>query len=209
MMPDNFLDDEVQELLGEIRVQIGGFRQLAKAFDLVFFARRIGRRQIVFGLQHADLFGAAEAFGQHVHESGVDIVDRLAIARELGFDGWINHGASDPFTSSSASRAIPGNHRRGPAAWRRRGQANHPTDRRDRACPHPAFQAPPLRPASAGPRAAGDRYSRDRACRHPCRRQAPSCRQGRSSSASSCRLCPCRPSSSSCRPSGGASSEAC
>src|SRR6478752_2579142 len=35
MMPDDFLDDEVQALLGEIRLQIGILGQVATAFDLV------------------------------------------------------------------------------------------------------------------------------------------------------------------------------
>lgn len=77
MMPDDFLDDEVQELLGEIRIQIGILGEVSKAFNLVFFARRIGRRQLVLGLEHANRLGAAEAFGQHVDERGIDIVDRL------------------------------------------------------------------------------------------------------------------------------------
>src|SRR6478752_1447414 len=102
MMPDDFLDDEVQELLGEIRVQMRIFGKLTKTSDLVFLARRIGRRQLVLSLQHADLFGAAKAFGQNVDERRIDIVDRLAVARKLGFDVWINHGAGDPFTSSWA-----------------------------------------------------------------------------------------------------------
>ena len=35
MVPDNFLDDEAQEFLAEIRVQLRFFRQFAQARDLV------------------------------------------------------------------------------------------------------------------------------------------------------------------------------
>src|SRR5690606_6288546 len=91
MMPDDFRDDEVQELLGEIRIQMSIPRQMAKPFDLVFLACRVGRRQIVFGLQEADFLGAAETLGQHMHERGIDIVDRLAVARKLVLDVLFDH----------------------------------------------------------------------------------------------------------------------
>ena len=36
MMPDHLADDEVQELLREIRIQIGLLRQAAEAFERFF-----------------------------------------------------------------------------------------------------------------------------------------------------------------------------
>ena len=47
MVPDHFLDDEVQEFLREIGVEMRVFGQLAQPGDLLLLARRIGRRQAV------------------------------------------------------------------------------------------------------------------------------------------------------------------
>src|SRR5687768_10890633 len=55
----------------------------AKAGDLLGLARRVGRRQSVLGLQDANRLGAAEAFGEHVDQRSVDVVDRSAISPEL------------------------------------------------------------------------------------------------------------------------------
>ena len=58
VMPDDFLDDEVQELLSKIRIQISILGQTAKAFDLVFLARRVCRRQFILGFENANRLGA-------------------------------------------------------------------------------------------------------------------------------------------------------
>lgn len=46
-MADHLIDDEAQELLGEVGVEIGVERELAQARNLAFLAARVGRRQVV------------------------------------------------------------------------------------------------------------------------------------------------------------------
>ena len=53
VVPDDFADDEVQELLGKRRVQVGVFGEPPQPGDLGDFTARIRRRQVVFGLQVA------------------------------------------------------------------------------------------------------------------------------------------------------------
>ena len=50
VMLDHFLNDEVQEFLGEFRVQIGLLRKIGQPCDLRGFARRIGRAAQEFDL---------------------------------------------------------------------------------------------------------------------------------------------------------------
>src|SRR5579862_597803 len=88
VVADDFRDDEVQEFLGEIRIELGGLGELAKARDLGGLARRIGGRQAVLGLVAAHRLRALEALGQDMDQRRVDVVDAVAQAQEL----WIGHG---------------------------------------------------------------------------------------------------------------------
>ena len=49
-MANDLGDEEVEELLGELGVEVGGNRQRAKPGNLPRFALGIGRRQSVVGL---------------------------------------------------------------------------------------------------------------------------------------------------------------
>jgi len=55
-------------------------RQRAQPGDLSLFTVRIGGGQPVFRLVAANRLGDAESLGEHEHQSGIDIVDALAIA---------------------------------------------------------------------------------------------------------------------------------
>lgn len=115
VVADHFADDEVEELLGEGGVEFGALGELAQAGDLVGFAGGVGRGQGVFGLEVADLLGAFEAFGEHVDDGGVDVVDAVAQAGEFGADGGVHgvagvavgHGRK-PYVARGRSAVVPG-----------------------------------------------------------------------------------------------------
>jgi hypothetical protein len=90
---NDFSDDEVQELLGEFRVQIGPFRQVFEPCDLRRFAGGIGRGKVVFGLELAHGLGVLEALAQGVDEDRVEPVDALAVALQKlrGAGGGVGH----------------------------------------------------------------------------------------------------------------------
>ena len=89
VMPDYLVDDEAQELLGELRVEIGFFGQCAQAGDLAFLAVGIGRGQRVFGFVAAHRLRRAKPLGEDVDERGVEIVDATA---EAGQNRIEKHG---------------------------------------------------------------------------------------------------------------------
>ena len=68
-----------RNFLGEFRVEVGLGAQPFEPRDLLFLARRVGRRQVVFGLQPAHRLRVLEAFGQRVDEDRVQPVDALAM----------------------------------------------------------------------------------------------------------------------------------
>ena len=78
VVADDLGDQEIQELLGELRVELGGYRQRAQARDLPRFARRISRRQPVRRLQSSDLARTFEAFREQMQHRRIEIVDRVA-----------------------------------------------------------------------------------------------------------------------------------
>ena len=75
MVADDFIDDEPQEFFGKIRIKLRIAGQLAKPFNLPFFAGRIGRRQRRFRLKLAHRLRYFKPLGQHEYERGIDIVD--------------------------------------------------------------------------------------------------------------------------------------
>ena len=79
---DDFLNDEVQEFLGEFRVQIGPFRKIFEPRDLFGFARGIGRRQVVLRLQNAHGLCVFEPLAQRVDQNGVQPVDAFSMLFE-------------------------------------------------------------------------------------------------------------------------------
>ncbi|GAA2952752.1 hypothetical protein GCM10020227_19850 [Streptomyces flavovirens] len=94
VVADDLGDDEVQQLLGERRVELGAFGELAQPGDLAGLAGGVGGRQVVLRLEVADLLGGLEAFGEHVDDRGVDVVDAFAQAVQLRPYGLVDvvHG---------------------------------------------------------------------------------------------------------------------
>lgn len=91
MVADHFIDHEADEFLAEFGIEIGLRRQLAQPGNLPRLAVRIGGGQGGARLVFAHSLGDAEAFGQHVDQRGVDIVDAAAEAGKLGIGGRIGH----------------------------------------------------------------------------------------------------------------------
>jgi len=84
-MLNDFSDDEVQKLLGKLRVQIGLSRQFFKPCDLRGLARWIGRGKVVPGLQLAHGLGVLEPLTQGVNKDRVQPVDAFAVLfQQLG-----------------------------------------------------------------------------------------------------------------------------
>ncbi len=75
MVADDFLHDEVEELLREFGIEIGADGEAAQARDLALLARRIGRRQAVLRLELAHALRALEPLGQQVDDGRVQVVD--------------------------------------------------------------------------------------------------------------------------------------
>ncbi len=116
VVADDLGDDEVEELLGEGRVEPGVLGQVAQPLDLVPLAGRIGRRQPVLRLQPPDLLGALEALGQHVDDRGVDVVDaapqseqlRLGLLVHLATRGTAAFGHALPLSGGRLPGRSPG-----------------------------------------------------------------------------------------------------
>ena len=83
MVADDLGDDEAEELLRELRVEPGVDGQGAEPGDLLGLARRVGRRQPVRRLEHADLLGDGETFREQVDQGGVHVVDAVPQPTQL------------------------------------------------------------------------------------------------------------------------------
>ena len=101
VVADDFGDDEVQEFLGELRVEVSLRGKLAQTLDLFGFTSRIGRRHAARRLERADLFREFEALGQKVDQRGIDVVDALADAQELFGDLGLRHAAFPMFAGQT------------------------------------------------------------------------------------------------------------
>ncbi|SFL31567.1 hypothetical protein SAMN04488036_10989 [Shimia haliotis] len=82
MVLNDLSDDEVQEILGEFRIQIGPLRKIFKTCDLFRFAIRIGRGKVVFGFQFSNCLRGFEALAQGVDKDRIEPVNALAIPFE-------------------------------------------------------------------------------------------------------------------------------
>ncbi|EAQ23701.1 chorismate mutase [Roseovarius sp. 217] len=98
VMSDHLGDDEVQELLGEFRVQIGRCRQFFEPFDLRGFARVIGRGKVVFSLEFPHGLRVFEPLSQREDEDRVKPVDALAVLFQKlgGKGGCVSHASLRP-----------------------------------------------------------------------------------------------------------------
>jgi hypothetical protein len=83
-MPDDFRDDEGQEFPGKIGIKISLFRKPFQTFDLLRLAGRVGRRQIVFGLEPTHRLRLLEAFGKGLDQDRVQPVDAGAMVPKQG-----------------------------------------------------------------------------------------------------------------------------
>ena len=84
MVLDDFLNNEIQEFLGKRRVQIGLCCKCCEPRNLRCFARRVGRRKVVFSLKHPYRLGMLEAFPERVDEDRVEAVNAFAVPCKKG-----------------------------------------------------------------------------------------------------------------------------
>ena len=80
MVPDDFINDEAQEFLGEIRVKLGITCQLPKSLNLSVFTRRVSGWKRGFRLKFAHGLRYLEPFGEHKHKRRIDIINTVAKA---------------------------------------------------------------------------------------------------------------------------------
>ena len=79
---NDFSDDEVQKLLGEIGVQISPVCQIFQPRNLLGFAGWVRRRQVVFGLQLANRLCVLEPFAQRVDKYRVKAINAFTMTFE-------------------------------------------------------------------------------------------------------------------------------
>lgn len=82
MVLDDFLNDEIQEFLGEFRVKVGLDRQILEPRDLIFLARGVGWGKVVLRLEDAHGLGVFETLRQCENEDRIKAVDRLSVFLE-------------------------------------------------------------------------------------------------------------------------------
>ena len=82
MVADNLINDEAQEFFGKIRIKFRIAGQLAKPFNLPFFAGRVGWWQRRLCLKLAHRLRYFEPLCQHEYKRGIDIVDAFTKAGE-------------------------------------------------------------------------------------------------------------------------------
>ena len=76
---DHFLNDEIQELLGEFRVQISPGCQILEPRDLSLLARGVGWREVVMRFQRTHGLRVLEPFGQREDKDRIQPVDAVAM----------------------------------------------------------------------------------------------------------------------------------
>src|SRR5437762_2213747 len=84
VMPDHFLDDEREELLGKIGIEPGFPGKRPQPGHLLCLADGIGRRKALRRFELPYRLCAFEPLGQQVHERRIDIVDGIAQALKVG-----------------------------------------------------------------------------------------------------------------------------
>jgi len=76
---NDFSDDEVEELLGKFRVEVGPVCQIFEPLDLARFARGIGRGKVVCGFEFPHSLRVFEPLAQCIDKDCVQTVDRSAV----------------------------------------------------------------------------------------------------------------------------------
>jgi hypothetical protein len=84
MLPNDFMNDKGQELLGKVWVKVADCREMPEAAHLLRFSAGIARGQSVPRFQCADGPGASEPLRQHVDNSGIDVIDAVPQISKFG-----------------------------------------------------------------------------------------------------------------------------
>jgi hypothetical protein len=74
-MANDFADEKVQELLGELGGEVSAQGQGSEAGDLLRLTHGISRREVLPRFQFTDLTGAFETLGEEVDQGLIDVVD--------------------------------------------------------------------------------------------------------------------------------------
>jgi hypothetical protein len=82
-MPNDLVDDEGKERLGEFRVESRILSKSPKPRNLPGFALRVTRRESVFRLQLSNLLRALKSFRQQVNNRRVQVVDAAPELKQL------------------------------------------------------------------------------------------------------------------------------
>jgi hypothetical protein len=101
VVPNDFMNDKGQELLGKVWVKFADLREMPQTTELLGFSAGIARGQSVLSLQFADSVGTAEPLREHVDDRGIDIVD--AVPQVAKFGTGLAGSTITPSPSSPAS----------------------------------------------------------------------------------------------------------
>ena len=89
MVADDFLDHEVEKLLGEVGVQLGLLGKGAQAGNLGLLPGRIRRWQVMSRLINPHSLRTLEAFRQQMDQCGIKIIDAVSQSQQFR----VAHGA--------------------------------------------------------------------------------------------------------------------
>ena len=95
MVANHLRNNEVQELLRELRVQAGFLRHGTQASDLCLFTTGVAGGQVVLSLQDAHALGRLKTLCEDVHQRCIEVVNGAAHGEELFVDfrcDFIAHG---------------------------------------------------------------------------------------------------------------------
>jgi hypothetical protein len=92
VLPNNFMNDKGQELLGKVWVKFADRREMPQTTELLGFSAGIARGQSVLSLQFSHRAGTPEPLRQQVDDRGIDIVDAVPQVAKFGNGiGRIHH----------------------------------------------------------------------------------------------------------------------
>jgi hypothetical protein len=108
MVPDDLVDDEGKERLGEFRIESRFLGQLPKPGYLASFTLRVARWQSVLRLQPPDFLRALKSFRQQMYDRRVQVVDAAPEVKQL----LTGPASRDVFASHMSSVSSRGPHYR-------------------------------------------------------------------------------------------------
>ena len=79
VIADDFIHDEMHELLAELGVEALLHRELAQSVDLLMLTHQIDWRQPVSSLVLANLLSDSESPRKHAYQFGIHIINATAI----------------------------------------------------------------------------------------------------------------------------------